>query len=464
MDCKDINKGFQNLYFVGAGGIGMSALVRYYLHQGCWVAGYDRTETALTRQLNDEGAAIHYEDDPDRIGEAFRKPEDTLVVYTPAVPDDHRELAWFRRQGHRIVKRSELLGLVTRSREAICVAGTHGKTTVTSMIAHLLKRSSRDCSAFLGGILKGYDSNLMLSESSRLVVVEADEYDRSFHQLQPSMAVITSVAPDHLDIYGSEEAYREAFVHFASLIKPGGALLMEQGVDLRISNKDIHIYRYGIDETQPADFRARNIRVEDGEIRFDFIAPKTLIENVLLGAPARINVVNAVGAMGIGWICGLSETELWEGISTFPGPRRRFDFHIKTRDRVVIDDYAHHPEELLASIESVRELFPGRRLTVVFQPHLYSRTRDFYREFAASLSLADEVILLPIYPAREEPLAGVSSELILDEIEIADRRSMTKEELVAEIGNINPDVLLIAGAGDIELLVKPVVEELRTKN
>jgi UDP-N-acetylmuramate--alanine ligase len=448
------------IYFIGAGGIGMSALVQYFLAKGRKVAGYDRVESALTQELNREGASIHYEDNIDLIPEEFKDPEHTLVVLTPAVPDDHSELNYFRSRGFTIMKRARLLGEITKTERAIAVAGTHGKTTTSSMIAHLLKQSSVDCNAFLGGILKNYDSNLLLSAKSDLTVIEADEYDRSFHWLRPYMAVITSVAPDHLDIYGSEAAYKEAFSHFTSLINPGGALLLEQSAELEVRNNQVTVYRYGIKKNKDLDFYADDIKVDNGEISFTFATPSSVIENVKLGVPVEINVVNAVAAMAIGWLNGMTDEELRRGMATFAGPKRRFDFHIKSDKLVLIDDYAHHPEELEASIRSVKQLYPGRRLTVVFQPHLYSRTQDFYREFAAALSLAHQVILIPIYPAREEPMPGIDSGMILSEITIADKRLLSKEELLNEIKQIAPDVLLIAGAGDIELLVEPIKQQL----
>jgi UDP-N-acetylmuramate--alanine ligase len=454
-----------SLYFIGAGGIGMSNLIRYFLAEGKNVAGYDKVESALTRQLNDEGARIHYQEDVRRIPEAFKDKDDTLVVYTPAVPSDNAELAFFRTHGFTLLKRAQLLGQITRAKRGICVAGTHGKTTTSSMIAHLLKQSSVDCNAFLGGILKNYDSNLLLSSRSDLTVIEADEYDRSFHWLTPYMAVITSVAPDHLDIYGTEEEYRKAFVHFSSLVRQGGTLLMERRVNIVPELQDgVRLYRYA-GECAPgeADFYAANVRTGNGEIVFDFIAQGTVIKDIQLGVPVEINIENAVAALAVARLNGVSEAELRRGMASFGGSKRRFDFHIKSAETVLIDDYAHHPEELAASISSVRKLYPDRKLTVVFQPHLYSRTRDFYRGFAASLSLADEVILLPIYPAREEAIPGVSSGMILDLVTVPNKRIVAYEDLVDAITKKDTDVLLMAGAGDIELLVEPVKKKLDEK-
>jgi UDP-N-acetylmuramate--alanine ligase len=459
----------KNIYFVGAGGIGMSNLIRYFLANGKQVGGYDKVESALTQQLNVEGAQIHYEDHVDLIPEIFKKKENTLIVFTPAVPSDHSELTYFRTNGFEIMKRAQVLGEITKIKRGICVAGTHGKTTTSGMIAHLLKQSKVDCNAFLGGILKNYNNNFLLSDKSDLTVVEADEYDRSFHWLSPYMAVITSVAPDHLDIYETEENYRKAFVHFTSLVREGGVLLLEQRVDITPQlQKNVRLYRYASDyccELDPQspttpDFYAQNIKIENGEIYFDFVAQDTIIKNIQLGVPLEINILNAVAALAIAWLNGVSEEELRRGTASFQGAKRRFDFHIKTDKIVLIDDYAHHPEELDASISSVRKLYPNRKLTVVFQPHLYSRTKDFYKEFAKSLSLSDEVILIPIYPAREMPLPGVSSQMILDLLTVSHKQLVAYHELVNVINKENTDVLLIAGAGDIELLVEPVKRKL----
>ncbi|MDR0866015.1 MAG: UDP-N-acetylmuramate--L-alanine ligase [Candidatus Symbiothrix sp.] len=457
---NDINA----LYFVGAGGIGMSNLVRYFLHNGKNVAGYDKVESALTRQLNAEGAPIHYEDNVNLIPELFKDKANTLVVFTPAVPSDHSELSYFRENGFKMMKRAQVLGEITKTKRGICVAGTHGKTTTSSMIAHLLKQSEVDCNAFLGGILKNYDSNLLLSDKSDLTVIEADEYDRSFHWLSPYMAVITSVAPDHLDIYGTEEEYRKAFIHFTSLVREGGTLLMEHKVDIEPKlQKNVKFYTYGREinrhqgiDPQSPDFYAQNIKIGNGEITFDFVTPKSVIKAISLGVPVEINIDNAVAALAIAWLNGVSEEELRRGMASFQGPKRRFDFHLKTDKIVLIDDYAHHPEELEASISSVRKLYPNRKLTVIFQPHLYSRTHDFYKEFAKSLSLSDEVLLIPIYPAREKPIPGVSSQMILDLVTAPHKRLVAYNELVNTINKEETDVLLMAGAGDIELLVEPV--------
>ncbi len=451
---KNLNN-IKSLYFIGAGGIGMSNLVRYFLSKGKAVGGYDRTESFLTKQLNAEGAEVHYEDNINLIPDYCKDKDTTLVVYTPAVPSDHSELVWFRENGFEVMKRAQILGEITKLNRGICVAGTHGKTTTSSMIAHLLKQSHVDCNAFLGGILKNYDSNLLLSEKSDLTVIEADEYDRSFHWLHPYMAVITSVAPDHLDIYGTEEAYRESFIHFTSLIQENGVLLMHEQVDIEPKLKSgVKLYRYSGESS--SDFYAKNIRVGNGEIVFDFVTPKEIVENVNLGVPVRINIENAVAAMAIAWLSGATPDELRTAMASFSGAKRRFDFHLKTDKIVLIDDYAHHPEELEASIRSVKELYQERKLTTVFQPHLYSRTKDFYKGFASALSLSDEVILIDIYPAREEPIPGVSSGMILELVTSPEKQLCSKKELLDVVSKGKYELVLMAGAGDIELLVEPV--------
>ena len=449
---------FPAVYFIGAGGIGMSALVRYFLFQEKKVAGYDRLESELTRQLNAEGANIHYEDRVGLIPEPYKDKNNTLVIITPAVPEDHSEWLYFRDNGFTILKRAQVLGDITRNSRGICVAGTHGKTTTSSMIAHLLKQSAIDCNAFLGGILKNYDSNLLVSDKSDLTVVEADEYDRSFHWLSPYMAVITSVSPDHLDIYKTAVAYKESFRYFASLIRENGVLLMEADVEIEPElKKEVRLYRYGIDK---GDFHARNIRIRKGEINFDLVTPERLIPDIQLGVPVKINIQNGVAALAIAYLNGVPDNVLREGMASFRGTKRRFDFHINRSDRVLIDDYAHHPEELTASLSSIKELYPAKKLTVIFQPHLYSRTRDFYREFAKSLSIADEVILIPIYPAREEPIRGVSSLLILNYVTSPKKHLYSEEELFAAMKKEKRELVLVAGAGDIELLVEPLKEIL----
>ncbi|MDR0732696.1 MAG: UDP-N-acetylmuramate--L-alanine ligase [Dysgonamonadaceae bacterium] len=449
-----------NIYFIGIGGIGMSNLARYFIAKGKNVAGYDRVESELTRQLCKEGAAVHYDDRTELIPPAFKDKTQTSVIWTPAVPEDHAELTFFRENGFELMKRAQALGEITRATRGLCVAGTHGKTTVSSMIAHILKQSKTDCNAFLGGILKNYNSNLLLSDTSDLTVVEADEYDRSFHRLSPYMAVITSVSPDHLDIYGTEAAYKESFSHFASLVRENGVLLLEAGVEIELKlQKGVRVYRYT--SSPPfgggeGAFSAQNIRTANGEITFDFVTPDRTIADIRLGVPVQINIANGTAALAIAYLNGVSDDELRSGLASFRGAARRFDFHIKRDDLALIDDYAHHPDELRESITSVRQLYPDRKLTVIFQPHLYSRTRDFYSEFARSLSLADEVILIPIYPAREEPIPGISSQIILDRITCPEKRLLSKTELLEYMKTNAFETILVAGAGDIELLVEPI--------
>lgn len=459
----DINN-ITSVYFVGAGGIGMSALIRYFLSKGKKVAGYDKTPSGLTEQLNYEGAAIHYEDNVMLIPDDFTDPSKTLVIYTPAVPDSHTELSYFRDNEFEIMKRARVLGEITNCTRGLCIAGTHGKTTTSSMVAHLLKQSHVDCNAFLGGILKNYDSNLMLSEHSDLTVIEADEFDRSFHWLRPYMAVITAADPDHLDIYGTPEAYRESFEHFTSLIRPGGCLIMKKGINVTpILQQDVSLFSYSA--TEEADFYATNIRIGNGEIVFDFVGPTITISDIQLGVPVKVNVENGVAAIALAWLNGVTPDEIRKGMASFAGPKRRFDFHLKKENIVLIDDYAHHPAELKASIQSVKELYAGRKITGVFQPHLYTRTRDFAADFAESLSLLDELILLDIYPAREEPIPGVTSQIIFDAVTIPNKKMVRKEDLLnriaAEVNNL--EVVLMVGAGNIEQLVEPVKHILDKK-
>lgn len=459
----DINN-ITSVYFVGAGGIGMSALIRYFLSKGKKVAGYDKTPSGLTEQLNYEGAAIHYEDNVMLIPDDFTDPSKTLVIYTPAVPDSHTELSYFRDNEFEIMKRARVLGEITNCTRGLCIAGTHGKTTTSSMVAHLLKQSHVDCNAFLGGILKNYNSNLMLSEHSDLTVIEADEFDRSFHWLRPYMAVITAADPDHLDIYGTPEAYRESFEHFTSLIRPGGCLIMKKGINVTpILQQDVSLFSYSA--TEEADFYATNIRIGNGEIVFDFVGPTITISDIQLGVPVKVNVENGVAAIALAWLNGVTPDEIRKGMASFAGPKRRFDFHLKKENIVLIDDYAHHPAELKASIQSVKELYAGRKITGVFQPHLYTRTRDFAADFAESLSLLDELILLDIYPAREEPIPGVTSQIIFDAVTIPNKKMVRKEDLLnriaAEVNNL--EVVLMVGAGNIEQLVEPVKHILDKK-
>ena len=450
---------YTSIYFVGAGGIGMSALVRYCLAKGFLVAGYDRTRTELTEALEREGARLFYDESAELIPVSFRNPETTLVVYTPAVPDTHEGLAYFRAHGFCVVKRAELLGLITRESRGLCVAGTHGKTTTSSMTAHILAQSAVGCSAFLGGILKNYDSNLILSDRSDLVVIEADEYDRSFHHLRPYMAVITATDPDHLDIYGTREAYLESFRHFTSLIRPDGVLIMKKGLPLQPELvPGVRLYTYSLDNG--GDFYARNIRMGDGKILFDWVYPEGVVTDIDLGVPVRVNIENGVAAMALAWLNGVTPDEMRRAMKSFAGARRRFDYWIREGQTVLIDDYAHHPDEIKASLTSLRALYPDKKISVIFQPHLYSRTRDFCDEFAKSLSLADELILLDIYPAREKPIPGVTSQIIFDKVKCKKKELCSKEKLLETIKGRNFEVLITLGAGDIDRLLPAIKEEI----
>lgn len=437
-----------NIYFVGAGGIGMAALVRYYLNKGARVAGYDRTSTDLTSDLIKEGAEITFDDNADTIPEYCRNSADTLVVYTPAIPDDNAILTYFRQGGFDIRKRAQVLGLITHDTKGLCFSGTHGKTTTSSLAAHILHTSPIGCNAFLGGILRNYGSNFLLSETSDYSVIEADEFDRSFHWLSPYIAVVTATDPDHLDIYGTEEAYLESFAHFTELVQPGGALICHTGLKLRPRPADgVKVFSYSRND---GDFHAENIRKGNGDITFDFVAPDTVIRDIRLGVPVDINIENAVASIAVCHLVGVDSESIKTAVASFLGPKRRFEFWLKQPDGpVIIDDYAHHPDELKASIRSVRDLYPERRLSVIFQPHLYTRTRDFAPEFAEALSLADQVLLLDIYPARELPIDGVTSQIILDRINCPDKAICNKKDLLETIKNYNFDVLLTAGAGDI---------------
>lgn len=452
-------KQYKSVYFVGAGGIGMAALVRYYLSKGLKVAGYDRTRTALTDELTAEGAEITYDDAAELIPGYCRDKATTLVVYTPAVPSTHPGLTYFRDGGFDVMKRAQVLGLLTHDSKGLCFSGTHGKTTTSSMAAHILEVSGIGCNAFLGGVLRNYGSNFLLSDSSPYSVIEADEFDRSFHQLSPYIAVITSTDADHLDIYGNYENYLESFAHFTELVRPGGALIVHTGLALKPRPQEgVATYSYSLNE---GDFHAANVRKGNGEIVFDFVTPTETITDVNLGVPVDINIENAVAAMAACWLVKVPSEAMKKAIGTFMGPKRRFEFWLKENGKVVIDDYAHHPDELKASIRSVKDLYPGKKLTVIFQPHLFTRTRDFAPQFAEALSLADELILLPIYPAREQPIEGVTSEIILKDVTCPNKKIYSKENLLNSIQNLNFEVLLTAGAGDIINLLPQICEEVK---
>ena len=454
----DVNT-LKSVYFIGAGGIGMSALVRYFLSKGKKVGGYDRTPSELTLKLIEEGADIHYDEAPENIPSDFLNPESTLVVYTAAMPEDHILLQYFRKHGFTIYKRAQVLGMLTRSSKGLCAAGTHGKTTTSTMAAHLLHQSHVGCDAFLGGISKNYGTNLLLSDTSEFVVIEADEFDRSFHWLTPYATVITSTDADHLDIYGTEEAYLESFSHYTSLIQPGGTLIMREGISLHPRLQEgVKCYTYS---TESGDFHAENIRIGGGEIIFDYVSPLGNIQNVQLGVPVAINIENGIAAMALAQLSGVTNEEIKTGMASFRGVDRRFDFKIKTDKIVYLSDYAHHPEEIKQSILSMRALYEGKKMTGIFQPHLYTRTRDFYQEFADSLSLLDEVILTDIYPARELPIEGVSSQLIYDNLRPGIEKTLCKKEEILEIlKGKEIEVLITLGAGDIENYAASICEIL----
>ena len=447
------------VYFIGAGGIGMSALVRYFLSKGKKVGGYDRTPSELTEKLIEEGAQIHYEESVEQIAPEFLDAESTLIVFTPAIPDNHAELQYFRSHGFTIQKRAQVLGMLTRSGKGLCAAGTHGKTTASSMAAHLLHQSHVGCDAFLGGISKNYGTNLLLSDTSEYVVIEADEFDRSFHWLTPYATVITATDADHLDIYGTEEAYLESFNHYTSLIQPGGALIMRKDIKLQPRLQEgVTCYTYSREE---GDFHAENVRIGGGEIFFDFVSPLGNIQDIQLGVPVAINIENGIAAMALAQLSGVTNDEIKAGMASFRGVDRRFDFKIKNDKVVYLSDYAHHPEEIKQSILSMRALYADKKLTGVFQPHLYTRTRDFYQEFADSLSLLDEVILTDIYPARELPIEGVSSQLIYDNLRPNIEKTLCKKEEVMDVlKNKHIEVLMTLGAGDIENYAAQICEIL----
>ncbi len=455
MNINDI----KSVYFVGIGGIGMSAIARYFLSKGIFVAGYDKTPSSLTEELQKEGAEIHYEEDEALIPECCKDKDTTLVIYTPAIPSDHKELVFFEQNGFDIEKRAQVLGALTRAYKGLCVAGTHGKTTTSTMAAHLLHQSKVDCNAFLGGISKNYKTNYILSDKSDYVVIEADEFDRSFHHLTPFISVITATDPDHLDIYGTKNAYLESFTKYTSLIQPGGALILHKGLEMKPALQDgVRLYEYSRDE---GDFHAENIRIGNGEIFFDFVSPFGNIKDIQLGVPVSINIENGIAAMALAQMSGVSNEEIKAGMLSFGGVDRRFDFKIKNDKIVFLSDYAHHPAEIKQSALSIKELYKNRKVTALFQPHLYTRTRDFYKDFASSLSLLDEVILVDIYPAREQPIPGVTSELIYNNLRPGIKKQMChRDEIIDIIKNNEFDVLISLGAGDIENLVPEITEIL----
>ncbi|MDO5036073.1 MAG: UDP-N-acetylmuramate--L-alanine ligase [Porphyromonas sp.] len=443
------------LFFIGIGGIGMSALARYFLYNGHEVGGYDRVRTPNTQRLEEMGARIIYDDDPELIPELFRAPHQVTIVYTPAIHDDNKIRTYYRAAGYEQLKRAQVLGMVTQQQQALCVAGTHGKTTTSTLLAHLLRSSHIGTSAFLGGIALNYDSNLLTSDSSTYIVVEADEYDRSFHQLHPAHTIITSTEPDHLDIYGTEEAYKEAFTHYARLVAADGLLLLHDQATFELEGVRAKVLRYG--EIESSDYRYSNICYEEGELYFDWHHPKGVMKKVHLGTPIEINVTNATAALALAQHLGCTEEELRAGLSSFKGAHRRFERRLNSPAHpVLIDDYAHHPQEIEASLRSIGKLYPDTPITVVFQPHLYSRTEAFMEEFGRALSHVDDVILLPIYPAREEPIPGVTSESILPYLSSPQKKVVEKAQLVDELKEHHFSVLIMMGAGDIEFEVHKV--------
>jgi UDP-N-acetylmuramate--alanine ligase len=457
MELKDIKA----VYFVGAGGIGMSAIARYFISKGQVVAGYDKTPSDLTRQLEKEGMLIHYEENVEEIPQACKNPENCLVIYTPAIPEEHQELQYFRNNGFEIQKRAQVLGTLTRQHKGLCVAGTHGKTTTSTMCAHIMHQSHLDCNAFLGGISKNYGTNYILSDSD-YVVIEADEFDRSFHWLRPWMTVITSTDPDHLDIYGTKEAYLESFRHYTELIQPGGALIIHRDLEMKEHLQEgVTRYDYALNE---GNFHAENIHIENGEITFDFISPIESVSNIELGQPVPINVENGIAAMAMAQLAGCTAEELRYGMKTYGGVDRRFDFKIKNDKTVFLSDYAHHPKEIYQSAKSIRELYQNRKITAIFQPHLYTRTRDFYQDFAEALSQLDEVILTEIYPAREQPIEGVTSELIYNNLRPGvEKQIIHKDEVLDFVKSRNFDVLIVLGAGDLDNQVPQITKILQDR-
>lgn len=458
MDIKDIKA----VYFVGAGGIGMSAIARYFIRKGLVVAGYDKTPSDLTRQLEKEGMLIHYEENTDEIPQACRNAQSCLVIYTPAIPQEHKELQYFREGGFTIEKRAQVLGTLTRTHKGLCFAGTHGKTTTSTMCAHIMHQSHLDCNAFLGGISKNYGTNYILSDESDYVVIEADEFDRSFHWLRPWMSIITSTDPDHLDIYGTKEAYLESFRHYTTLIQPGGALIIHKNLEMKADvQPGVKVYEYSRDE---GDFHAENIIIDNGEITFDFVSPIETVKGIELGQPVPINIDNSIAAMAMAQLNGCTAEELRYGMKTYHGVVRRFDFKIKNKKHVFLSDYAHHPKEIYQSAKSLRELYKDRKITAIFQPHLYTRTRDFYNDFADALSQLDEVILCDIYPAREQPIPGVTSKLIYDNLKPGVEKSLiSKDDVLDLVKKRDFDVLVVLGAGDLDNLCPQITKIIESK-
>ncbi len=458
MELKDI----KSVYFVGAGGIGMSAIARYFINKGLVVAGYDKTPSDLTHQLEKEGMLIHYEENIEEIPHACKDPKSTLVIYTPAIPADHKELRFFQEGGFEVQKRAQVLGILTRTHKGLCFAGTHGKTTTSTMCAHIMHQSHVDCNAFLGGISKNYGTNYILSDKSDYVVIEADEFDRSFHWLRPWMSAITATDPDHLDIYGTKEAYLESFRHYTELIQEGGALILHKNLEMKQNVQEgVKVYEYSREE---GDFHAENIKIENGEITFDFVSPIETIKDIELGQPIPINIENSIAAMAMAQLNGCTAEEIKYGMKTYGGVDRRFDFKIKNSKHVFLSDYGHHPKEVLQSAKSLKELFKGRKITAIFQPHLFTRTRDFYQEFADALSNFDEVILTEIYPAREQPIPGVTSQIIYDNLKEGVKKQMIqKDDVLDFVKGRDFDVLVVLGAGNLDNYVPQIAKIIETK-
>jgi UDP-N-acetylmuramate--alanine ligase len=452
----------ENIYFVGIGGIGMSALARYFKSLGKNVAGYDKTETALTKELVKEGMQVHYTDCVLDIPEEYKNKNNTLIINTPAVPLDHQEYTYFKENGFEIKKRAEVLGIISNAKNVLAIAGTHGKTTTSTMVSHLLKSSEIECSAFLGGISLNYHTNLLLSSRSNYVVVEADEFDRSFLHLHPKAAIVTSMDADHLDIYGNYEEYKKAFHEFIGQIKHNGFLVVKKGLDIGSAASKLKVFTYSLNPK--ADFHATNIRINDGCYHFDIETPVGTMHDMKLGFPGLLNVENAIAASAMSILLGMKQPAIRKALESFKGVKRRFEYHIKTDNLVMIDDYGHHPEELRYTIESVKALYKGKKITGIFQPHLFSRTNDLMDEFARSLSLLDELILLDIYPAREMPIPGVTSEKLLSKVTIANKHCCIKSELVNFVASRPmPEVLVMMGAGDIENTIAPIKKVLEEK-
>lgn len=455
---KNLEK-IKNVYFLGIGGIGMSALARYFRFTGKNVAGYDRTPTALTDAMAEEGIDVHFEDDIRKIPSKWN-PAETIAVYTPALPDEHKELNWFKSQPIGLFKRAKVLGMIANEKSGIAVAGTHGKTTTSTMVANILNKTDVGCGAFLGGISKNFGSNLLLpKDDSPWIVAEADEFDRSFLHLQPQLALVTSIDADHLDIYGDKKHIDESFEKFISQIRQDGKLVLKKGVELDVTKTQAKVYSYSLSEE--SDFQAMNVRLEEGSYHFDLKTPGENIFNLKMNYPGLVNVENAVGACALAWLAGIDADAIKAGIEDYAGVARRFDVHFKTENKIYIDDYAHHPEELKAFINSVRALYEGKRITGIFQPHLFSRTRDFADEFAASLDFLDKAILMPLYPAREEPIAGISSATIFDRMKLENKKLAKTEEIIHMVENDTNEIILTMGAGDIDRMVKPITETLK---